>query len=420
MRVLILHQYYLGPGQAGGARFNVIAQAWAKQHQVCVIADQRHYLTAAHEPAPSASWCERADDGPVQLWRVSQPMPGLEAIAQRLGLKGRFISRAQAFGAYALGAMRLLLSPRFGAVDVVIASSPSLTVLLPGLLAKAKGAKLVFEVRDLWPESAITAGVLPPDGALTRLLSALERIGYRRADAINALTPAIAADIKARCSPRAPIWVYPNGAELEAYADLGALERRAQQLRGELGLDGRFIAMYAGAHGLANGLELLNEAAAHLREHPEIALVAVGDGPERSSLIAQTARLGLSEQVRWLPAVPYAALPAYLRMADVGLVLLRDVSTFKTVYPNKLFEMMACGLPVICNIPGQAQALLQEAGAGAWIPAGDARALAQALLTAREQRATLKAKGQAGRAFVARCFDRKRLAQAYLEALETL
>lgn len=422
MKILILHQYYLRPGQAGGARFNVMARRWVEAgHEVCVIAGQVHYTQADQAPARERAWLEEETQDGARVWRVSAPTPtGAGALLwSLLGLHSRsFGARAQGFVAYALAAAWAIIT-RMGPSqrpDLVISSSPSLLVLVPGFIAQLKGARHVFEVRDLWPESAVTMGVLKPRHPVTWGLSALERLGYLWADATCALTPAIAQDIKRRAAPKR-LWVFPNGAERDAYT--GLQEEQAHEVRARYGFGGRFVAMYAGAHGLANGLEQLIEVALALRAHPEVLIVAIGDGPQREALMARTRALEL-ENLWWLPAIPYTQMPAHMAAADAGLVILREISTFRTVYPNKLFEVMAAGRPVISNIQGQVSALLERAQAGVSVPGQDTQALAAAILGLAKDRGRAKGLGVNGRAYVMEHFNREQIAVDYLGALSAL
>lgn len=422
MKILILHQYYLRPGQAGGARFNVMARSWAEAgHEVCVIAGQVHYTQADQTPARERAWLEEETQDGVRVWRVSAPTPmGSGALLwSLLGLHSRsFGARAQGFVAYALAAAWAIIT-RIGPSqrpDLVISSSPSLLVLVPGFIAQLKGARHIFEVRDLWPESAVTMGVLKPQHPVTWGLSALERLGYLLSDATCALTPAIAQDIKRRAAPKR-LWVFPNGAEIDAYTRLK--EEQAHEVRARYGFGERFVAMYAGAHGLANGLEQLIEVALALRAHPELLIVAIGDGPQREALMARTRALEL-DNLWWLSAIPYTQMPAHMAAADAGLVILRDVSTFRTVYPNKLFEVMAAGRPVISNIQGQVSALLERAQAGVSVQGQDTQALAAAILGLAKDRGRAKGLGVNGRAYVMAHFNREQIATDYLGALSAL
>jgi glycosyltransferase involved in cell wall biosynthesis len=316
-------------------------------------------------------------------------------------------------GGWAAGASALAL--RLGRwADVVVASSPSLLAALPGMAAGVVGKPWVFEVRDLWPESAVAMGVLAPDGLLTRVLYGLEAAACGGAARVVAVTPAIGADLVRRGLVAGErVAVIPNGADLELLSP-GEPE---EALMEELGWSGRFVALYLGAHGLANGLDQLIDAAEALGEREDILIVAMGDGPERGRLIEETARRGLSKRLHWLPSVPRGEVVRYLRGAGCGLAVLRGASTFRTVYPNKLFDAMACGKPVVCNIEGAAAELVREASGGLCVEPEAPEALAGAICWLADHRDEAARMGQDGLRHVRERFSRERLARAYLELL---
>jgi glycosyltransferase involved in cell wall biosynthesis len=172
--------------------------------------------------------------------------------------------------------------------DVVIGTSPPLIVAFPAwAAARRSGAALIFEIRDLWPESAITTGVLKEGATLTRILYAVERWACRSADKINVLTPAFRDDLVRRgLAPADKIAFIPNGADVSHFTP----GPRENDSRRALGWGDRFVVMYAGAHGRANALSQLVEAAERLRNRPDILIACVGDGPERASLEQEVAR----------------------------------------------------------------------------------------------------------------------------------
>jgi glycosyltransferase involved in cell wall biosynthesis len=263
-------------------------------------------------------------------------------------------------------------------------------------------------------------GVLSERGAFTRLLYALEAMSCRRADRVCVVTPRIGDDLlSTRRLIRAEQLLYiPNGAELALFGPGEADEA----LRAALGWSGRFVALYTGAHGLANGLDQLIDAAERLRDwgRADILIVALGDGPRREALREETTRRGLGAWVQWLDAVPRAEVPRYLRSADAGLVVLRGVATFQTVYPNKLFDALASGRAVVCNVEGAASALVEEAGAGRCVEAERPDAIACALCELADDRDATRQMGHDGYAYVSSRFSREELAHRYLEALAAL
>lgn len=411
MHLLIIHQYFLRPGEGGGARFNELSRRWADAgHQVTVLAGQVHYATGFKPEAERARLVVTHHHDGARVLRAFTPGT----------FRRSMLDRALALGAFGLSAIAAAeVAVDWDSVDVVLASSPSLIVAVPALWARVvRGLPVIFEVRDLWPESAITTGVIGPSGLSARALYALEAQMCRRASWINAVTPAIAADLLRRgLATSDRLSVIPNGADLELFAR--PLPPR-QHTRARLGwADDELIALYVGAHGLANHLDQLIELA-HLASTraPGLRIVALGDGPERAGLIARTPpHLLQSGALTWHPPVPREAIPQWLDAADVGLVVLRDVPTFRTVYPNKLFDVMAAGRPLVSNVLGDAQALIADADAGLTVPPEDPHAMLTALLTLRDDPARREAMGERGRAFVRERFSREVAASRYLEVM---
>lgn len=399
MRILIIHQYYLRPDQGGGARFNVMAQAWAKAgHEVLVIAGQVDYQSGQKASAYKNRWRHIEQDGQVTIWRMHTP---------DVFSRG-FFGRAMAFLGFAASAS---MATWMANADVVVASSPSLLVALPGLLHQWRHkSKLVFEVRDLWPESAVTTGVLKENAPITWALRGLERLTYHRADAINAVTPAIARTIEQY--GQTPVWMYPNGADLVAHDRVDT--SHIKQLKQHMGWDQHFVVMYAGAHGLANDLEQMVLAAKYTQSHPNILWVAIGDGPQKSSLVAKSQNL---PNVCWLDAVPSDQIATYLQAADVSLVTLQDNETFKTVYPNKVFDGMAARKPILFSVDGVVRQLIEAADCGIYAPPTQPKRLAQLAIDLSKDPTRCARMGQRGRALVEAQFDRAHIASRYLEAL---
>ncbi|MEM1348556.1 MAG: glycosyltransferase family 4 protein [Myxococcota bacterium] len=350
MHIVLIHQYFLGPGQGGASRFNTMVDVWrAEGCDVTVVAGQVHYASGAR--TGSARSFEERTPGGARVLRVFTPD------TWRASMAGRALS----FVGFAASASAALLT--LSGVDVVVATSPSLLAWVPGVLATwARGWPLVVDVRDLWPESAVSMGVLKERSAVTRALYALEAWSYASAERIVTVTPAMRLDIIGRgLARRADVEVITNGAEPRMLEVPGASELAS--VRRRHGWGDRFVVLYAGAHGLANGLDQWIDAAEHTRGDERILWVAIGDGPERPRLIARSERMALTN-VQWLPAVSRDEIPAYIHAADAGAVVLRDVPTFRTVYPNKLFDTMAAGKPVVCAVAGAAAELVSVSGSG--------------------------------------------------------
>jgi glycosyltransferase involved in cell wall biosynthesis len=407
MHILVFHQFYIFAGAPGGSRFNEFARIWTDMgHQVTVVAGTVNYATGEIPAKYDSRIVTRERDGAVDVVRAWVPK----------SFSAGYAGRAVGFGGFAASATAAIVGMK--RPDVVIATSPPLPIALPGLIAATRfNAPLVFEVRDLWPESAVTTGVIPAESALTTALYALERQAYAHADRINVLTPAFREDILARgLAPDRKIWFIPNGADADAFVPGPA----DPDLRRELGWGDRFVAMYAGAHGKANALHQLVEAAGLLRDHPEVLIACVGDGPERRSLERLAESRGL-DNIRFHGAFPKEQMPALVRACDVGLAVLQDNPTFRTVYPNKVFDYMSCERATILAIDGVARKMVcEDARAGVFVPPERADSLAQALLDMNADPQRRRDLGRNGALWVRENVRRDALAKKYLDLLEQL
>jgi glycosyltransferase involved in cell wall biosynthesis len=185
------------------------------------------------------------------------------------------------------------------------------------------------------------------------------------------------------------------------------------------GLEGKFIALYAGAHGMSNDLGVVLEAASLLRDQPVIALVLLGDGKEKPALVAQARAMGLTN-LHFLPPVPKNDMPHALAAADACIAILKPIEMYRTVYPNKVFDYMAAGRPVVLAIDGVIRDVVEQAGAGIPVPPGDAPALARAIRSLAADPQKARQMGLAGRHCVESRFDRPLLASKLAEIMESI
>lgn len=409
MRILILHQYYLQPGQPGGSRFNEMARLWADSgHRVSVIAGNVNYTTGKKLDGGPRRRIVSEQDGPVKVWRCDVP----ESYSRS------YRGRMWAFTAFALTASAAIL--RAEKPDVIIATSPPLTIALPGILAarlRWGHTPWIFEVRDLWPESAVTSGVLSSRSLLTRGLYVLERFAYRIADRVNVLTPAFREDILHRgLAPAGKIAFIPNGADLDRFQP----GPHDNHLRNLFGWGDRFVVLYAGAHGRANAVDQLLQAAVCLRDRPDILIACVGDGPDRAALETTARRQGLSN-IAFLGAQPKDTMPDLVNAANAGAAVLQDNPTFRTVYPNKVFDYMACARPTVLAIDGVARRLVcEEAGAGLFAEPENGPAIADAIRRLADHPDVCREMGARGYRWVVEHASRRALATRYLELMHEL
>lgn len=407
MRILVVHQFYLQPGEPGGSRFNEFARLWsAEGHQVTVVAGTVNYATGKAPEKYRGRWNTREHDGDVIVWRCHVPASYGKS----------YVGRMWAFFAFTLSASTAVL--RCAKPDIVIATSPPLVAAIPGWLAAVwHRARLIFEIRDLWPESAITTGVLREGSLLTRVLYAMERFACRRADCVNVLTPAFREDlVKRGLAHEGKIVFVPNGADLEHFRpsppDL--------VIRQELGWGDRFVVMYAGAHGRANAIGQLVDAAALLRDRRDILIASVGDGPERKQHEERARALGL-DNIRFAGPQPKERMPALVNACDAGAAVLQNNPTFRTVYPNKVFDYMACEKPTLLAIDGVARKLVcDDARAGIFAEPENADELASAIRKLADDPAGRAEMGRRGRAWVEANAGRDALAEKYLAVMKEI
>jgi glycosyltransferase involved in cell wall biosynthesis len=300
--------------------------------------------------------------------------------------------------------------------DVVIATSPQLLVGLSGWwISRLKRCPLVFEVRDLWPESLLASGIGREDSLLIRSLERLASFLYRRCDRIAVVTEAFKDNLTTRRGlPAEKIDVVENGVETELFSP----EKDGAAIRQVNGLDGKFVVSYIGTMGYAHGLDIIIQAACRLKEAlPEALFLLVGEGAEKDQLraLAEKERLG---NILFLDQQPRQTIPLFINASDVCLVLLRNAELFTTVLPSKMLEFMACGRPVVLGVDGQARKILGQAEAGIYINPGDPEALARAVMDLYRDPTLRSRLGENGRAFICKHYSRKQKALQYLGILE--
>jgi glycosyltransferase involved in cell wall biosynthesis len=237
----------------------------------------------------------------------------------------------------------------------------------------------------------------------------LERFLYRHADRLIVNSPGFIEHVQQRGAKQ--VTLISNGADTRMFdpaADGAAF-------RGTYGLEGKFVILYAGAHGMSNDLGVVLEAADHLRSRTDIAIVLLGDGKDKPALLRRAVELNLPN-VHFLASIPKIEMPTALAAANACLAILKPVPLYATVYPNKVFDYMAAGRAVILAIDGVIREVIESAKAGIFVPPGDAAALAEAICSLADDPARAETMGISGRQHVEAYFDRAALA-AQLEQL---
>jgi len=403
MNVTVVYQYYQGHAAPGHSLMYEMTQALAAHgHEVTVISGESGYM---HPDQPRLPWYKRLlrreRDGLVQVIRLYT----------LLAPHRSYWRRALGFIVFSIMVpLGLFVSPR---PDVVLASSPPLFPMLPVILiCKLRRIPVVFEVRDLWPESIVQLGLVK-NRVLIAFMRWMEKFAYTAAARIVALTQGIRDDIQHRGWPVKKLHVITCGVDTTMlYPDPQA----GTEIRAQYGWQGREVVLYLGAMGESHHLDVIVDAAC-LCKRQQVLFVLVGDGMERPRLQARISDLGL-ENICILPAVPKSAVRGYLCAADLCVTTLKDIALFKGAIPTKLLDYMACARPVLCGVAGEAAAIVEAAGAGRVFTPDDAPALvqmAEELLDDAPARARM---GEAGAAHIRRHFDIMTSCTAMREILE--
>ena len=365
------------------------------------LAQRGHRVTLA---CGQYSGADAGLSGPFRRGRREGVVSGFRVIqfAVRYDNAMGLAARAAAFLHFAARATALA---RGAPWDVVIASSTPLTVALPALAGRAP---FVFEIRDPWPELPRALGGVP--GPLLAAMDRLANAACRRAAAVVALSDGMAQTARLRGARR--VAVIPNGCDLDLFGPQVPPARPAAA-------SDEVLAVYAGAHGRANGLDAALDAAALLRG-AKLRLILVGDGAEKPRLMARAAAERLAN-VSFLPAMPKRELASLLAGCQIGLFLLAPVPAFaELTAPNKLMDFLAAGLPVVTNVPGQAARCVMDGPCGIAVPPADAATLAAALRELAAHPARRAAMGLAARAQAVRRWDRRLQARDFCELVEAV
>lgn len=400
MRVLYLHQHHSGPGGSTATRSHAFAEALAAAGHDVTVTCGRYAGAATGLEGPFRRGRREGRAGRHRVVEFDIPCGNAMGLA----------ARSRAFLRFAARAAPLACAP---GLDLVVASSTPLTVVLPALAARAlRGTPFVFEIRDPWPELPRAMGGVPGPA-----LAAMERLATaacRRAAAVVALTEGMAETAIARGADPAHVHVVPNGCDLRRFGP------HVPRWRPEAAGSGECLALYAGAHGRANGLGTLLDAAAVLRAGgvAGLRILLVGEGAEKPALMARAAAEGLAN-VTFLDPLPRAALGALHGGCQVALHLLADVPAFaEWTAPNKIMDGLAAGLPVVTNQPGRAARIVEDGPSGIAVPPDDARALAAALARLAADPALRARMGAAARRQAVARWDRRLLAERFRAILE--
>ena len=402
MHITILTQYYPPEIGAPQARLSELSRGLVTRgHQVTVLTAMPNYPRGKVYPGYGGLMREEREDG-VQIIRSGIVATRKAGMLPRLLNYFSFVISSVIVGAKFL--------PQ---ADYLLTESPPLFLGLSGyILSRLKKAQWLFNVSDLWPESAVRLGVIG-NGLPLKLSEALESFCYRKAWAVTGQSHTILENIHERF-PDIRTYHFSNGVDIDKFAP--AVQNGNEKVKHLLLATKRgTVALYAGLHGMAQGLDQILLAAQRLKDLPDLEFVFLGDGPEKSALIHMANDLGV-DNVRFLDPLPREQMPAVLAAADISLVPLKMY--IPGAVPSKLYEAMASAIPVVLIAEGEAAQIVRDNHAGLVVTPGDIEGITNSLRALICDVNLRKQMGDSGRYAAAIYFDRAKIVDQFVDFLD--
>lgn len=411
MKILLIHQYFLEKGEGGGSRFNEMTKIWSeKGHKVTVLAGMVHYSASKKNPRYKGKWTfldkEFYHNVDVIRCHVSE------------SYNANFVGRLWAYFSFVFSSVWAGIFVSRAKYDIILVTSPPLFVGITGyILSRLKKIPLIFEIRDLWPESAIDTGVLK-NKLIIRFSFWFESFMYRKATLINVLTPAFRENlINKKDVPSEKVIFIPNAADFSLSEKLDG-KFNIEQFRIDHEMAGKFVITYVGAHGVANHLIQLIDAAALLQD-TNVLFLLIGSGMKKQELINIVNDRKISN-VKFIDSVPKDDVFRYIFASDMGASVLKKVDTFKTIYSNKTFDYMSCKKPILLAIDGVSRKLIEDAKCGYYVEPENIDEIVSTIRKILNEKEKLVEMGLNGFNYSKKYFDRNQLAEEYLGKIEYL
>jgi colanic acid biosynthesis glycosyl transferase WcaI len=400
MRVVFLTQYYPPEVGAPQTRISELVQRFVeRQHEVIVLTGMPNYPTGKIHPGYGGALMRRQENGirVVRTWLYPTQKADMK---RRMANYLSFTLSSSFFGT--------ALMPR---ADYLVVESPPLFLGLAGWwLARLHRARMIFNVSDLWPESAVHVGAVDRESRAYRAAERLEALLYRKAWLVSGQSETIVRDIAGRF-PSVRTYHLSNGADTTRFHP----DRADPEVRRELAPNGEFAVLYAGLHGLAQGLDQVLQAAKLLSAKCSCRFTFLGDGPEKASLVEEADRLGLTN-VSFAAPVSSKDMPAMVASADASIIPLK--TDIPGAVPSKLYESMASARAIIYVAEGEGADIVRRTNAGLVVHPGDVHAIAEAVERLASDPALRKELGASGRRAAEERFDRSSIANRFIDYLE--
>lgn len=403
MRILLLNQVFVAPDEPGHTRHFEMAQFLrARGHELVIVASDLNYQTGQRTVTRRGLFAEQVIEGVRVLRAYMYP-----------ALHRSYFWRIISFFSFMFSSVWTALQVRD--VDLVMGTTPPIFQAVSAwFVAAVRRKPFLLEVRDLWPEFGVSMGVLT-NPLLIALGRWLERFLYARATHILVNSPAYKEYMISKGVPADKITFIAYGTDVDMFNP----QVDGSAIRAELGLQEKFVVLYAGALGQANDIDTLLRAAGRLKDEEKIRFVIFGDGKERPRLQAEAERLGL-HNVLFAGTRPKREMPQVVAAADVCLAILQDIPMFRTTYPNKVFDTMAAGRATVLVIDGITRTLIESSGGGVYVQPGDDAQLAQTIFELSKDSSLVQAMGTNARDYLVKHLDRRDKLNETLALLQKL
>lgn len=396
LRVLFLTQYFPPEIAAAPMRAAHFARALARAgHEVIVVTGLPNHPSGVIDRSVSRETTRWEGVEVRRAWLYATP-------------KKRAWTRLWNHLSFALSAFPAALA--VGPVDAVLTTTPPLFIgVTARLVAWLRGAPLVLDCRDDWPQAALALGEMKP-GFVANVLAGIANGLYHAAARVICANPGMARSLPGRGVDANRVLLITNGADTDVFRPVAAPPRRA----GEPAL-----VLYSGTHGLIHAMDTLMEAVVMLSARPDLRFLFVGDGVMKPQLEARARELQLAH-VEFRPSLPAEQLAGLVESADVCVATMRDHPFCNDVIPVKVFDYLAAGRPVVASLRGDAAEVVERSGGGVVVPPGDARALADAIAALADAPERGRAMGEAGARYVEEHYSRRALGDRLAATVEAV
>ncbi|MCC6369684.1 MAG: glycosyltransferase family 4 protein [Bacteroidia bacterium] len=407
MKLLILTQYF--PPEVGAPQnrlFELAVRLHKAGVEVSVLTAMPNYpQMKIHKNYEGLKWHYEEMEG-IKVYRSSIYVSQSKSIVARLRNYFSFVVSSAIRG-----------NRHLSEFDFLMCESPPLFLGYSALyLSRKKKAKLIFNVSDLWPESAEKLGVVNNKQLLGMAYRLEERL-YKKSVLVTGQTQGICQNINSRFPGVKTYWL-PNGVDLSYY---NPSQIQKSDWRSKNGLtEADIVFLYAGIIGIAQGLEIILEAAVNFLDTPQLKFVLMGSGPEKEKLLKLKEQRQL-HNVIFLEPVTKKEMPSVLKSINAAIVPLKKLDLFLGAIPSKLFENLAMEVPVLLGVDGEARELFINKGhCGIYFEPGNAQQLTEAIKVIYSDKNKAEALGKNGRDFVNAHFNREIIANNFLKLLNTL